>query len=125
MLVITGADVFNVTVLVIVVCFPALSVAVMVIVLIPCTNVSCLLKFPLSSTTTFSAFPLLSFTVTLTGLDVASFVLPVTVIELLFVTSPSAGLVIVNVGGTVSTLNVTDFCAAAFPSKSDASTLIV
>ena len=39
------------------------------------------------------------------GLDVTSFVVPFTVQDATFVTSLSAGLESVNVGGTVSTLN--------------------
>ena len=52
---------------------------------------------------------LLSLIVTVTGLDVASFVLPVTVIAVLFVISLSDGELIDRVGGTVSILNETLF----------------
>ena len=65
------------------------------------------------------------FTVTVTGLDVVSSVVPDTVSLAWLVTSPSAGAVTESVGGTVSTVNDTVFTAAAFPSWSDTSTLIV
>ena len=64
---------------------------------------------PSDPTVTFSAEPLLSLTVTLTGLDVVSLVVPVTVHAAWLVTRPSAGDVIDSVGGTVSILKVTDF----------------
>ena len=120
---ITGAVVSTVTVLVTVVVLPAESFATTVMV--PVTSVSALLKVPSDPTVTVSAVPLFSLTVTVTGLEVASLVVPVTVTAVLLVTSLSAGAVIESVGGTVSILNVTVFCVAAFPSKSDASILIV
>ena len=55
-------------------------------------------------------------TVSYTHLLVASSVVPLTVTVDLFVINPSAGAEIDNVGGIVSTVNVTDFCSAAFPS---------
>lgn len=99
------------TVLVIVVVFPALSFAMTVIVLFPDVNVTSVLNVPLLPTVT--ALPL---TVTVTGEDVASLVVPDTVIVFLFVTYPSDGELMLRVGGTVSILNVTDFCEAALPS---------
>lgn len=78
-LLITGADVSSLTVLVTVVVLPAESVATTVIVLVPATRVRALLKFPSEPTVTLSATPLLSLIVTLTGLDVASLVVPLTV----------------------------------------------
>lgn len=113
---ITGAAVSSVTVLVTVVDLPALSVATTVIVFVPFASVRSLLNVPLDATVTASAVPELSLIVTLTGLDVTSFVVPLTVQADLFVISLSAGLERVSVGGTVSTLNVVEFVAAAFPS---------
>ena len=76
---ITGAEVSSLTVLVTVVVLPAESVATIVIVLLPSVRVSALEKLPSDPTVTLSAEPLLSLTVTLTGLDVASLVVPLTV----------------------------------------------
>jgi hypothetical protein len=111
-----GAVVSSVTVLVTVVDLPALSVATMVIVFEPVASVSALLKEPSEPTVTLAAVPLFSLTVTVTGLDVTSLVVPFTVSEELFVTRPFVGLDTDNVGGVVSILNVTLFCVAAFPS---------
>ena len=122
---ITGAPVSSVTVRVTVVLFPAASVATTVMVFAPAARVSCFVKEPFSATATYSAAPLFSLTVTVTGLDVASFVVPDTVHEELFVTESSAGAVTESVGGMVSTLKVTVFCVAALPSLSEASTFIV
>lgn len=113
---ITGAPVSSVTVLVTVVDLPALSVATTVIVFVPFARVRSLVNEPSLPTVTDSAVPLLSLIVTLTGLEVTSFVVPLTVQADLFVISLSAGLERVSVGGTVSTLNVVEFVAAAFPS---------
>ena len=77
--VILGAVVSRMTVLVTVACFPALSVATTVIVLVPAAKVNALLKVPSSFTVTASALPLLSLMVTVHGLDVTSLVLPATV----------------------------------------------
>ena len=77
MLLITGAPVSNLTVLVTVVVFPALSVATIVIVLLPFVRVIVLDQEP--SLVTVTDAPL---TVTVTGLEVTSFVVPVTVREL-------------------------------------------
>lgn len=77
MLLITGAPVSNLTVLVTVVVFPALSVATIVIVLLPFVRVIVLDQEP--SLLTVTDAPL---TVTVTGLEVTSFVVPVTVREL-------------------------------------------
>ena len=118
--VIVGAFVSNVTFLVTVVALPALSVATTVIVFEPSVNVTVVEKLPEASTVT--AVP---FTLTVTGDEVASFVVPLTVTVALLVTKPSSGLVTFNVGGTVSTLNVTDFWVAALPSLSDAANLTV
>ena len=106
---ITGAVVSTVTVLVTVVVLPAESFATTVMVFVPVTSVSALLKVPSDPTVTVSAVPLFSLTVTVTGLEVASLVVPVTVTAVLLVTSLSAGAVIESVGGTVSILNVTVF----------------
>ena len=57
-----------------------------------------------------------SFTVTVTGLDVTSSVLPDTTRAASFVISSSAGFVRVSVGGIVSTVNETVLALAAFPS---------
>ena len=108
-LLITGAEVSSLTVLVTVVDLPAESVATIVIVLLPSVSVRTLEKPPSDPTVTFSAEPLLSLTVTLTGLDVVSLVVRVTVHAAWLVTRPSAGDVIDSVGGTVSILKVTDF----------------
>ena len=94
-----------------VVVLPALSFATIVIVFEPADNVTVVLNAPLLPTVT--ALPL---TVTVTGEDVASLVVPDTVIVFLFVTYPSDGELMLRVGGTVSILNVTDFCVAALPS---------
>lgn len=64
-------------------------------------------------------FSLFTFTVMTTGLDVMSFVVPVTKIELWFVLKPSTGLVIESWGGVVSTVKVEETASAAFPSKSE------
>lgn len=106
---ITGAEVSSFTVLVTVVDLPAESVATIVIVLLPSVSVRTLEKPPSVPTITLSAEPLLSLTVTLTGLDVVSLVVPVTVHAAWLVTRPSAGDVIDSIGGTVSILKVTDF----------------
>lgn len=104
------------TVLVTVVLFPALSVATTVMVLVPSVRVITLDQEPSEATVAASALPLFNLTVTDTGLDVASFVVPRTVQEAWLVTRPSVGDVTESVGGTVSILNETLFCAAAFPS---------
>ena len=88
---------------------PAESVATTVIVLLPDANVRALLKDPSEPTVTASADPLLSLTVTVTGLDVMSLVVPDTVQAALLVIRPLTGAVTLNVGGTVSILKVTDF----------------
>ena len=117
---ITGAAVSSVTFLVTVVVFPDLSFATIVIVLDPLTRVTSLLNVP--SVATVTAVP---FTVTVTGFDVISSVLPVMVTVFLFVTRLSTGAVTDNVGGTVSIVNVAVFAADAFPSLSLAVTDIV
>ena len=68
-----------------------------------------MLNAPPDPTVTSPWSTLFSLMVTVTGLDVASFVVPATVTLLLFVVVPSTGEVIFNVGGTVSTFVVTDF----------------
>ena len=73
---IAGALVSSFTVLVTVVLFPALSVATIVIVLEPSTSVTTLDQEPLEATVAASALPLLSLTVTDTGLEVRSLVVP-------------------------------------------------
>ena len=113
---ITGAVVSNLTVLVTVVLFPALSVAVIVIVLVPLASVNTLLNDPSDSTVTDSAVPLFSLIVTVTGLLVTSLVTPFTVSDAVLVTNPSTGEDILSVGGTVSILNVILLVDAAFPS---------
>ena len=80
-----------------VVVLPALSFATILIVFVPADNVAVVLNAPLLPT------------VTVTGDEVASLVVPDTVIVLLLVTYPSDGEVTLSVGGTVSILNVTDF----------------
>lgn len=122
---IVGATVSRVTVLTTVVDLPALSVATTVIVLLPAASVNALLNDPSAPTGTASAVPLLSLTVTVTGLEVISLVVPVTVQAALLVIRPLTGAVTLRVGGTVSILNVTLFCVAALPSLSAASTLMV
>jgi hypothetical protein len=77
---ITGAVVSSVTVLVTVVDLPAESVATTVIVLLPVAKVSALLNEPSAPTVTDSAVPEFNLIVTVTGLEVASFVVPFTVI---------------------------------------------
>ena len=90
------------TVLVMVVVCPALSLVIIVILLLPTVfNVTSLLNFP--SAATVAASPLI---VTVTGDDVISFVTPDTVIVCLFVTYPSIGLSTLSDGGVVSILNV-------------------
>ena len=85
----TGALVSSFTVLVTVVLFPALSVATTVMVLVPSVRVITLDQEPSEATVAASALPLFSLTVTDTGLDVASFVVPRTVQEAWLVTRPS------------------------------------
>ena len=84
----TGAPVSRVTLRVTVVVLLALSVATTVIVLEPLTRVISLLNEPSELTVTDA--PL---TVTVTGLDVTSSVLPDTTRAALFVISPSTGFV--------------------------------
>ena len=93
----TGAPVSRVTLRVTVVVLPALSVATTVIVLEPLTRVISLLNEPSELTATDAPF-----TVTVTGLDVTSSVLPDTTRAASFVISSSAGFVRVSVGGIVS-----------------------
>ena len=112
----TGAPVSRVTVLVTEVSFPALSVALITMVLAPFFKVTVLLKFPpLPKVTSHWSWPL-SAIFTVTGLLVTSLVVPLMVRDAWFVTRLFAGLVTFKVGGTVSTLKVTDFWVAAFPS---------
>lgn len=87
-----------------VVVLPAPSFATIVIVLEPSFKVISFENVPSSYTVT--ALPLI---VSVTGLDVASFVVPATVTVVLFVMSLSTGLVTDNSGGTVSILNETLF----------------
>ena len=54
---------------------------------------------------------------TVTGDDVASFVVPVTLMLLAFTILLSVGEVSDNVGGTVSTVNVKVFCVAALAAR--------
>ena len=117
---ITGAAVSSVTVRVTVVVLPALSLAMIVMVLEPSFSVTSLENVP--SVLTVTAVPL---TVTVTGLDVTSSVLPVTVTVDLLVISPSVGAVIDSVGGTVSSLNVDVLASDVLPSLSVAITEIV
>ena len=117
---ITGAAVSSVTVRVTVVVLPALSLAMIVMVLEPSFSVTSLENVP--SVLTVTAVPL---TVTVTGLDVTSSVLPVTVIVDLLVISLSVGAVIDSVGGTVSSVNVDVLATDVFPSLSVAVTEIV
>ena len=116
----TGAAVSSVTVRVTVVVLPALSFAMIVIVLEPLTSATSLENVP--SALTVTVVPLI---VTITGLDVTSSVLPVTVTVVLLVISLSAGSVIDSVGGTVSTVNVDVLAADVLPSLSVAVTEIV
>lgn len=117
---ITGADVSTVTLRVTVVVFPALSLATIVMVFAPSTRVTSLVNVP--SVPTVTVTPL---TVTVTGLDDTSSVLPLTVTVFLLVIRSFDGAVICSVGGTVSTVNVAVLAAAALPSLSDALTEIV
>ena len=87
-----------------VVVLPAPSFATTVMVFEPSFRVISFEKVPSSYTVT--ALPLI---VSVTGLDVASFVVPATVTVVLFVTSLFTGLVTDNSGGTVSILNETLF----------------
>ena len=113
MLSITGVELSSVTVLVTVDTFPALSTASIVIVFSPSDRVTVVLNEPSEPTDT-----VLPFTVSVTGDDVESLVVPATTTVLLFVISPSSGLVTFNTGGTVSTVNVVLFSVARFPSLS-------
>ena len=117
---IVGAFVSRVIFLVTVEDLPALSVATTVIVFEPSTNVTVVENAPVGLTVT--AVPL---TLTVTGDDVASFVVPETVNDLLLVINPSVGFDKVNVGGTVSILNCTETWVAALPSLSLALILTV
>ena len=104
---------------------PAWSVEVTTMTLAPFARVMALLKDPLDSTVTAPWSWLFSWTVTVTGELVASLVVPVTVMDALLVISPSVGLVTFREGATVSTVKVVDFCSAALPSLSLASTVTV
>ena len=117
---ITGADVSTVTLRVTLVVFPALSLATIVMVFAPSTRVTSLVNVP--SVPTVTVTPL---TVTVTGLDDTSSVLPLTVTVFLLVIRSFDGAVICSVGGTVSTVNVAVLAAATLPSLSDALTEIV
>ena len=117
---ITGADVSTVTLRVTVVVFPALSLATIVMVFAPSARVTSLVNVPSVPTVTVAPF-----TVTVTGLDDTSSVLPLTVTVFLLVIRSFDGAVICSVGGTVSTVNVAVLAAAALPSLSDALTEIV
>lgn len=110
----------TVTLRVTVVVFPALSFATIVIVFAPSASVTSFVNVPFVPTVTAAPF-----TVTVTGLDVASSVLPVTVTAFWLVIRSFDGAVICSVGGTVSIVNVAVLAAAALPSLSYAFTDIV
>lgn len=80
---ITGADVSTVTLRVTVVVFPALSLATIVMVFAPSARVTSLVNVPSVPTVTVAPF-----TVTVTGLDDTSSVLPLTVTVFLLVIPP-------------------------------------
>ena len=112
------------TVFVTVVVLPAASLAFTVTVLVPSARVIDFEKLPSLDTVTDCSVPLFSLTVTVTGLLVASFVVPSTTQDGLFVISV-VGLVTFNVGGTVSITNPALTAVAEFPSLSFAFMVIV
>ena len=89
----TGTEVSSVTVLVTLLLLPAASVAVTTMVLEPLAKVTALVKLPLPPTLTAPWSTPLSRTVTVTGLDVASLVTPLTFSAEAAVISPSVGAV--------------------------------
>ena len=101
---ITGTLVSSLTVRVTLEIFPAASVAVTTMVLLPSASVMDLAKAPSALTVTAPWSAPLSLTVTVTGEDVASLVVPLTVSAALLVTRLSVGSVTLSAGGTVSTV---------------------
>lgn len=87
----TGTEVSSVTVLVTLLLLPAASVAVTTMVLEPLAKVTALVKLPLPPTLSAPWSTLLSRTVTVTGLDVASLVTPLTFSAAAVVISPIVG----------------------------------
>jgi hypothetical protein len=75
-------------------------------------------KLPLDATVTACAAPLSKAIVSVTGLDVASLVVPATVTEVLDVDIPSAGEVMFSVGAIVSTVKIISTAFDVLPSKS-------
>ena len=115
---ITGTELSRVMVLLTEEVFPAASVAVTTRVLLPSARVIALLKLPFVATVTEPWAVPLSVMVIVTGLEVLSLVVPVTVTLALLVIEAFVGAVIFRVGGTVSTLYVVDLAVAALPSLS-------
>ena len=102
----TGTVVSSFTLNVMLVVCPAPSLAVTTILFVPSARVTAFEKLPSVSTATDPRLVPFNVIVNVIGLEVASFVLPVTVSADLFVMSPAAGDEIVSVGGTVSIVNV-------------------
>lgn len=103
---ITGADWLILTTTVCVVTLPALSVAVTMIVFVPLTPVSDFVNDPSLPTVIVPTLVPLSVAVTVTGDDVASLVVPLSVMAVTFCLVPLTGDVRLSVGGMVSILNV-------------------
>ena len=113
-----GTEVSTLNVRVIVVVFPAESRAVTTMVLSPSAAVNAFVNAPASDTVMLPMLVPLRVAVTVTGLLVASFVVPASVRLLVFVIRLLAGEEILSVGGTVSILNLVDIAVAEFPSLS-------
>ena len=113
-----GTDVSTLNVRVIVVSLPAVSRALTTIVLFPSAAVNALENAPAEETVMLPISVPLRVAVTVTGLDVASFVVPESVRLLVFVIRLLAGEEMLSVGGTVSILNLVDIAVAELPSLS-------
>nr|DAH96581.1 MAG TPA: hypothetical protein [Caudoviricetes sp.] len=113
-----GTDVSTLNVRVIVVSFPAVSRALTTIVLFPSAAVNALENAPAEETVMLPISVPLRVAVTVTGLLVESFVVPDSVRLFVFVIRLFAGEEILNVGGTVSILNLVDIAVAELPSLS-------
>lgn len=122
----TGAIVSNTTFLVTSVYLPTLSVVLIIMVLVPILKVTAFVKFPSACTVTAPwSFPF-NLIVTFTGLDVESDVVPAIFKVATFLYDVGfIRFVIVNAGGTVSTVNKTVACVVLLPSLSFISIFIL
>lgn len=115
-LLICGTLVSNLTVRVIGVEFPAASRAVTTTVFVPSASVIALEKLPSAFTVIAPTLTPFNVAVTVTGLDTASFVVPLKVMLGLLVIRPAVGLLTSNWGFVVSVVKDADTAAAALPS---------